>query len=485
MNNNVTYSDKKKNIPKNPLLDLINQIKIMYYNDDDMLKGIEDINMLYNALCDLNEIVGMEEIKDSIIKQIKFLLVNYVNDKNKFEGHMLHTVIYGPPGVGKTTVGSCLANIWKSLGLIQKKVISAKKNFKGFGGLGAYILFLAKKHEDIEKEEENVEDTEELKKSNKIPVFSDGNANESRKEERENYYKKTKHEKEEKKLIECNISESISDMIKSIERIKKKNNLLTTQSPETPESSSDLIEFRSKLRVYTLTTFGIQNVIRTQKNIIKEHLKRTKIDTSIKIVSRPDFVGQYVGHTCEKTQNLLQTTLEEGKVLFIDEAYSIVLDDKDSFGHEALNELNRFMSEHPELVVIFGGYKDKMENTLFKYQPGFKRRCTWIFEINKYTDKMLANIFIKQISNDGWKYTGELKKLEEFFGRHMDHFDAFGGDTLRLALYAKLKYSELVFEFNAPIDAKSLSFDIIKSAYSELYCKNKTQEDKEYLKMFI
>ena len=34
---------------------------------------------------------------------------------------MLHTVIYGPPGVGKTKVGSVLAKIWASLGLLKKE----------------------------------------------------------------------------------------------------------------------------------------------------------------------------------------------------------------------------------------------------------------------------------------------------------------------------------------------------------------------------
>ena len=45
------------------------------------------------------------------------------------------------------------------------------------------------------------------------------------------------------------------------------------------------------------------------------------------------------------------------------------------------------------VIVIFAGYKDMMEQTIFKYQPGLKSRCTWRFEIDGYTEKGLAEIF--------------------------------------------------------------------------------------------
>ena len=104
-------AESKTKTGMNNIKDLICHIKVMYYNNDPILNGVENVNTLYNALCDLNEIVGMNDVKESIIKQIKFLLMNYTGNKSKFEGHMLHTVVFGPPGVGKTTVGQCLANI--------------------------------------------------------------------------------------------------------------------------------------------------------------------------------------------------------------------------------------------------------------------------------------------------------------------------------------------------------------------------------------
>ena len=49
----------------------------------------------------LNALVGMEEVKKSVIGQIKFLLCN----DGKTDQHFLHTVITGPPGVREDDTG--------------------------------------------------------------------------------------------------------------------------------------------------------------------------------------------------------------------------------------------------------------------------------------------------------------------------------------------------------------------------------------------
>lgn len=444
--------------------DFIFMIKTMYYNDDALLHSINDVNELYNALCDLNDITGMDEVKDSIIKQIKFLLIN--NNKNNngnFENHMLHTVVYGPPGVGKTMIGSCLAKVWKSLGLVHKKKVIINKNKHSnsiaqkadkFKILSVPIFFLSKKDgKTIISENINVDE----KKSD------DENNNDNNMDQ---ILEKIPNENDEQ----------INKETPSFENINK--------------SVDELIQIKKNIRKINLLTCGLKNIKSHIKSNNKNKLERIKNNSPIAIVSRPDFVGQYIGHTCDKTQKLLSSVLEEGKVLFIDEAYSLVLDEKDSFGHEALNELNRFMSEHPELVVIFAGYKDKMENTLFKYQPGFKRRCTWLFEINNYTGAMLAKIFKSQLEKDDWQYTGSDKKLNNFFEINMNKFDAFGGDTIKLVLYCKLKYSELKFQFNDNLELqhKIITHDILLSAYNDIYCKNKyndKNDDKLYEHMYV
>ena len=62
---------------------------------------------------------------------------------------------------------------------------------------------------------------------------------------------------------------------------------------------------------------------------------------------------------------------------------------------EVLTILINFMSTHPELIVIFAGYENKMKTNLFLRQPGLERRCTWFFKIENYTGEMLMAIFLK------------------------------------------------------------------------------------------
>jgi hypothetical protein len=364
------------------------------------------------------------------------------------------------------------------LGLIDKKKITECVQKQFFSGRNIRILpipiFLMKDTRDT-KYENSEEDTKHFE--NSIKNYLNEHSNNTEINLPEKYTdKKRKIEKDSNFKSDFN-----SEIKNSIELCDK------SESDDMKKYIRDLSDCRMRIRKNSLLKFGIKNLIKnvdTTNN--KPHLKRQKVDTPIKIVSRPDFVGQYVGHTCEKTQKLLTTTLEEGKVLFIDEAYTIVLDEKDSFGFEALNELNRFMSEHPQLVVIFAGYKDKMEQTLFKYQPGFKRRCTWVFEISNYTGEMLMDIFKRQLGKDEWKFDGDSKDLTNFFTKKIKQFDAFGGDTIRLALYCKLKYSEIKFDFTVSdkLKYKTISMEIVLAAFEEMYVKNKPEEE-EYFKNYL
>jgi SpoVK/Ycf46/Vps4 family AAA+-type ATPase len=74
---------------------------------------LERLKPCIKALKKLNELVGMEEIKKNIIDQILF----YAQDLNTNE--MMHVCLTGPPGVGKTTVGKILAELYCSLGFLE------------------------------------------------------------------------------------------------------------------------------------------------------------------------------------------------------------------------------------------------------------------------------------------------------------------------------------------------------------------------------
>lgn len=107
-------------------------------------------------------------------------------------------------------------------------------------------------------------------------------------------------------------------------------------------------------------------------------------------VGRGDLVGKYVGWTAPTIQKKFKEA--EGSVLFIDEAYSLVDDRDGSYGDEAINTIVQEMENHrDDVVVIFAGYPDKMEQLLEK-NPGLRSRIAFRVPFADYNVNELCNI---------------------------------------------------------------------------------------------
>jgi SpoVK/Ycf46/Vps4 family AAA+-type ATPase len=92
-----------------------------YPNDPNIEYNI-NMNLLHKIkepLIELNEMIGMNKIKDSILDQLLYYIQG-LNDENS--GDYLHTVIYGPPGTGKTEIARIIGNIFIKLGILKKEI---------------------------------------------------------------------------------------------------------------------------------------------------------------------------------------------------------------------------------------------------------------------------------------------------------------------------------------------------------------------------
>ena len=105
---------------------------------------------------------------------------------------------------------------------------------------------------------------------------------------------------------------------------------------------------------------------------------------------RADLVGQYIGHTAQRTREYIQKAM--GGVLFIDEAYSLARGGEKDFGKEAIDTLVKAMEDHKdEFVVILAGYRAEMEFFLAS-NPGLRSRFPIHMEFPDYTCDELLQI---------------------------------------------------------------------------------------------
>ena len=125
--------------------------------------------------------------------------------------------------------------------------------------------------------------------------------------------------------------------------------------------------------------------------------------------SRDDLVGQYVGHTAPKTKEMLKRA--QGGVLFIDEAYYLYKPDNErDYGAEAIELLLQDMeSRRGDVVVIFAGYKDRMDR-FYSSNPGLSSRVPHHLDFPDYSDADLMAIAGLLLDAQQYRFSAEAEQ---------------------------------------------------------------------------
>ena len=134
----------------NNVADILNIIE--KYSCDPSIKYNINIKALHNIkepLQKLNNMVGMNDLKNNIVDQILYYIQDLHKGTDICSGDFMHTVIYGPPGTGKTEIAKIMGKIYSKLGILNKGTF--KKVTRG-DLISGYLGQTALKTRDIIKE---------------------------------------------------------------------------------------------------------------------------------------------------------------------------------------------------------------------------------------------------------------------------------------------------------------------------------------------
>lgn len=418
--------DEYERTANQAITSLIANINTLITRNDPLIKSIKSPKLLIRSLNELKDLIEMVEIKQSIVSQIKFLIANHSRsrpvspvNKHNFEGHMLHSVISGEPGTGKTTVAMILARIWMSLGFVTKKEPAPPPT----QDQSVPVVVI----------------------NNVVTTVNEGYR--KRVSELEKEQIATRHKIDKLRAVLATQQTGFSDLRRDYVALKQDRTNDEIWEKMTSSLHSLRRGFDAAISTLEATPASQPVVVTTNTAPIIETDPYENEDPKFIVATRADLIAEFLGQTAIKTTKVLDSA--RGGVLFIDEAYSICNMDggsKDKYGEECLTTINEYMSLYPDqIIIIFAGYKEKLLESIFKAQPGLQRRCSYFFEIKEYTVRGLAKIFCRQLARNDWTLAEDVN-LVQILADNKDIIKDSGGSTEKLSFFVKLEYGKFIFD---------------------------------------
>ncbi len=174
---------------------------------------------------------------------------------------------------------------------------------------------------------------------------------------------------------------------------------------------------------------------------------------SFKELKKSDFVGQFVGHTEKKIDQIFEKNAK-GAVLLWDEIYALAGDQRTAYDEQAVTSILQNMENYRETIInIFVGYEKPMRRFLDANQ-GLRSRITDTIYFEDLDDATLAKIFCSFAEKKGIhtadgcsaileKYFADTKEIEkDHFGNGRTARNLFNIAFRNLAKRLEYKYAE-------------------------------------------
>ncbi len=193
--------------------------------------------------------------------------------------------------------------------------------------------------------------------------------------------------------------------------------------------------------------------------------------------TRDDLVGQYIGHTAPKTKEVLKRAM--GGVLFIDEAYYLYKPENErDYGAEAIEILLQVMeNQREDLVVIFAGYKDRMD-TFFSSNPGLSSRVANHIDFPDYPLDELLAIADMMLEKLNYAFTPAAERaFLEYLDLRMQQPQFSNARSIRNAIdRARLRQATRLFERGGSVTTTDLlTIDEADIRQSRVFAQGETE----------